>query len=45
MTFGGDLEERIRTSLAVLAPTRLELRDDSAAMPGTPAPAAAGITN
>ena len=34
MTFGGDLEERIRTSLAVLAPTRLELRDDSAAHAG-----------
>lgn len=31
MAIGGNLEERIRASLAVLAPSRLELRDDSAA--------------
>ena len=34
MTAGGNLEQRIRNSLAVLAPTRLELRDDSAAHAG-----------
>lgn len=34
MTAGGNLEQRIRSSLAVLAPTRLELRDDSAAHAG-----------